>query len=384
MDIGPGITLGAGVSITPPPTVPGAPTISTATATGATSATVAFTAPLNNGGATITSYTATSSPGNITGTLTQAGSGTITVSGLTASTSYTFTVTATNNIGTGSASAASNSITTNAPPTGQVAFTTAGTYSWVAPGGITSVCAVVVGAGGGGTGSAGGGGLGWKNNITVVPGQSYTVVVGAGRNIFNPTKGGQSYFISTSTLWGDGGNGIPTTSADFVQGGRGGWFNGDGGGEGGEGGIYRASPPTLIYGGHGGAGGYSGTGGTGAPSYLARGGTGSAGTGGSGGGGASGGQFSYAGNGGGVGLLGQGASGAGGYGYGTNTSAGIEPWPMGGPGFPGSNGLPRGGTYGGGAGLSANADGSSVDNGGAVRIIWGAGRAFPSTNTGDL
>jgi len=93
-------------------TVPGAPTIGTATATGSTTATVAYTAPASNGGSVITSYTATSSPSGITGTLSQAGSGTITVSGLAASTSYTFTVTATNAIGTGPASAASNSITT--------------------------------------------------------------------------------------------------------------------------------------------------------------------------------------------------------------------------------------------------------------------------------
>jgi hypothetical protein len=99
-------------------TVPGAPTIGTATATGVTTATVAYTAPANNGGSVITSYTATSSPSGITGTLSQAGSGTITVSGLSGSTSYTFTVTATNAIGTSAASAASNSITTQvAPPT---------------------------------------------------------------------------------------------------------------------------------------------------------------------------------------------------------------------------------------------------------------------------
>jgi hypothetical protein len=93
-------------------TVPGAPTIGTATATGATTATVAFTAPASNGGSTITSYTATSSPGGITGTLSQSGSGTITVTGLTASTSYTFTVKATNGVGQSAASSASNSITT--------------------------------------------------------------------------------------------------------------------------------------------------------------------------------------------------------------------------------------------------------------------------------
>ena len=59
-------------------TVPGAPTIGSATATGATSATVSFTAPTNNGGSAILRYVATSSPGGITGTFTGAGSGTIT------------------------------------------------------------------------------------------------------------------------------------------------------------------------------------------------------------------------------------------------------------------------------------------------------------------
>jgi len=62
-------------------TIPEAPTIGTVTLAG-TTASVPFTAPANNGGSTILSYTATSTPGNITGTLSQAGSGTITVSGL--------------------------------------------------------------------------------------------------------------------------------------------------------------------------------------------------------------------------------------------------------------------------------------------------------------
>ena len=93
-------------------TAPGAPTIGTATVSG-TTASIPFTAPASNGGSTITTYTATSSPDGITGTLTQAGSGTISVSGLTLGQAYTFTVTATNAIGTGSASSASNSITPN-------------------------------------------------------------------------------------------------------------------------------------------------------------------------------------------------------------------------------------------------------------------------------
>ena len=95
-------------------TSPSAPTIGTATTASATSATVTFTAPASNGGSAITSYTATSSPGGLTGTLAGATAGIITISGLTASTAYTFTVTATNSEGTSGASSASNSITTSA------------------------------------------------------------------------------------------------------------------------------------------------------------------------------------------------------------------------------------------------------------------------------
>ena len=88
---------------------PDAPTIGTASA-GNTQATVSFTAPSSDGGSPITSYTATSSPGDFTGTISQSGSGSIIVSGLTSGTAYTFTVTATNAIGTSLASAVSNSV----------------------------------------------------------------------------------------------------------------------------------------------------------------------------------------------------------------------------------------------------------------------------------
>jgi hypothetical protein len=48
---------------------PSAPTIGAASTTSATSASVSFTAPTNNNGFTITSYTATSSPGGLMGTV---------------------------------------------------------------------------------------------------------------------------------------------------------------------------------------------------------------------------------------------------------------------------------------------------------------------------
>ena len=95
-----------------PATLPGAPTIGAATR-GNAEAKVAFTAPASNGGSAITSYTVTArdstTPGNGGQTKTGASSP-ITVTGLTNGNSYTFTVTATNGIGTGPASGASKAV----------------------------------------------------------------------------------------------------------------------------------------------------------------------------------------------------------------------------------------------------------------------------------
>jgi hypothetical protein len=86
---------------------PGAPTDATAVA-GDGQATVSFTPPSSNGGRAITSYTVVSSPGGIQAT----GAGSpISVTGLDNDTPYTFTVTATNAVGTGPASDPSNEVT---------------------------------------------------------------------------------------------------------------------------------------------------------------------------------------------------------------------------------------------------------------------------------
>jgi sugar lactone lactonase YvrE len=280
----------------------------------------------------------------------------------------------------------------------EAVFVIPGTYSWTAPPGVTSVCAVCVGGGGGagynenGASGAGGGGLGWKNNIPVVPGQSYTVVVGAGglrgtSNVAaNPTTNGEaSYFIDINTVAGLGG------ARGGIQGGaniQGGGFVGDGGGNGGLGGNWFS---ISTAGGGGGAGGYSGNGGNGANAGTASGVLAGSGSGGGGGGGGAAGTADSAGGGGGVGLYGEGPSGSGGASSGADGSGGF-----GGSGGAnaqiaslttsatyGSSLWSIAGTFGGGAGGSDNPT-LEVGNGGngAVRIVWGEGRAFPSTNVG--
>ncbi len=87
--------------------VPGAPTAVSASP-GSEKADVSFTAPTWNGGSAITGYTVTASPGGAT---TACSGSPCEITGLTAEQSYTFTVTATNAVGTGPASSPSSAIT---------------------------------------------------------------------------------------------------------------------------------------------------------------------------------------------------------------------------------------------------------------------------------
>jgi uncharacterized protein (TIGR02145 family) len=100
-----------------PRTVPGAPTSPVATA-GNAQASVAFTAPVSNGGSAITGYRVTSSPGSKTATGT---SSPIVVTGLTNGTAYTFTVVAINAVGNSVPSAASTAVTPTNPSSGGTA-----------------------------------------------------------------------------------------------------------------------------------------------------------------------------------------------------------------------------------------------------------------------
>lgn len=100
-------SIGAFELTTVVPTVPGTPIIGTAMA-GNANASVEFTAPVSDGGSAIIHYTVTSDPGGITATGTASP---ITVTGLTNGVEYTFTITATNVIGTSLASVTSNAVT---------------------------------------------------------------------------------------------------------------------------------------------------------------------------------------------------------------------------------------------------------------------------------
>jgi hypothetical protein len=111
----PTTTFSVGTATVYVPTIPDAPIIANIllqSSTATNSVSVGYMAPLLNGGSTITSYTAVATPGGFTGTSYTANSGNITINGLAYSNTYTFSVYATNSVGTSTYSAASKSITT--------------------------------------------------------------------------------------------------------------------------------------------------------------------------------------------------------------------------------------------------------------------------------
>ncbi|MGA9275749.1 cell wall-binding repeat-containing protein, partial [Ilumatobacter sp.] len=96
-----------------PPTAPTAPS-GVSGVGGDARVVVSWSAPVSNGHSPITGYTVTAAPGGAT--CTTSGARTCTVTGLTNGTPYTFTVTATNAVGTGPASPASAPVTPVEPP----------------------------------------------------------------------------------------------------------------------------------------------------------------------------------------------------------------------------------------------------------------------------
>jgi len=152
MIISGGVNFSGGIIMTSL-SAPGPVVITSATMTTLNTATILFTGPTNRGSFTVTSVTAVSYPGLITGSLNTSGTGTITVSGLSSGTFYRFSVYANSEVGPGT-----ETLTPIVLPYtyGSQAYTVPGTYSWInANPNVTSVSVVAIGAGGSGKSSAG-------------------------------------------------------------------------------------------------------------------------------------------------------------------------------------------------------------------------------------
>ena len=277
------------------------------------------------------------------------------------------------------------------PLAGEYLYTTAGTYTWTCPSDVYYICILAIGSGGGAQRNIGSTGYpGTAGNLSKFVNGATTIVQanGGGRGIPGAA--------------GAGGTTTGTTGYVGYTGGAGGYAAGNGNGGG------------------GGAAGYSGVGGVGGSTSAP-----GAGSGGGAGGGGSQTFGNFSGSGGGVGVYGQGSNGA----AGTNNSTAASVAAAGKGGSGGDNGNTglnnlSGGTYGGGCftyngtvssayggggggglayinnyavtpgntytvtvgapGQDFNAGGVVQANGGGgtVRILWGNGRSFPSTQLG--
>ena len=252
---------------------------------------------------------------------------------------------------------------------------------WEVPSGVTSICVAAIGGGASAGYSyndigGGGGAAAYANNIPVTAGQKIMINVGASGAavvVYNTTdtgKDGGDSFISINGNEilragggkGNGDGGVPGTfNTTYIKGTYGGFPGGAGGDE-----------SKLSYGGNGNGLGYISSGAGGGPADITY------GTGGNGYNSSSYGGITTSatyGGGGGGGSLGLGAQGTDGgsadYAGATNPSSGA------------------GGSYGGGGGGVANYNSSGTyrtraGGQGAVRIIWGAGRSFPTFQTEKL
>lgn len=291
---------------------------------------------------------------------------------------------------------------------GEQSFTSAGTYSFVVPVGVTSLSMVAIGGGGAGCWAVrytdqsnpasfigpvasgttvyggGGGALAYSNSIAVTPGEVLTVIVGVGGSatfpiVSNPQQGfgtaggfssvqrGAVYLVQA----GGGANGQTGTGGSVIVG------TGFAGGTGGQTAWDNNYGKFAAGGGGGGAGGYTAIGGIGG-NAAQTGGTGGNSSGGGGGGGGAGGLAQYTSGsnpifyavyqggagGGGTGLNGLGANGTGGAGMipngtfnytnaygGTGGSSGDTGENSGAGSVPSSG---RGGLYGGGGGAGGS------------------------------
>lgn len=133
---------------------------------------------------------------------------------------------------------------------GSVTYSSAGTFTWTAPAGVTSATVETWGGGGGGGGglqggaSGGGGGGAYSNStLSVTGGTGYTVVVGAGG------AGGNGN--DNSSAGGNGGDSTFNSTSVVAKGGTGGERGATGGG--GAGGAASGGTGTTKYSGGNGA-----------------------------------------------------------------------------------------------------------------------------------
>ncbi len=196
-----------------PATVPGAPTSVSATA-GNAQAVVSWSAPVSDGGAVISAYMVTASPGGETCEW-SSGALSCTVTGLTNGTAYTFTVTATNSVGSSSASTASAAVTPATVPGAPTSVTgSAGDervhVSWSAPasnGGATITAYTV-------TASPGGGTCEWSSGALLctvtglTDGTAYTFTVTATNAVGSSSPSSASSAVTPATV-----PGVPTNAS---------------------------------------------------------------------------------------------------------------------------------------------------------------------------